>query len=145
MPMSTSRILLWVFLVAIPITLFVAFMASTSLDARLVSRPGHFYVVSATALICAALGFAASVATLQIGSVRTLLVALSFLSMAGVFAVHGLATPGFLVSSANDEYGLVVGFSARLAILLAAGFLAASAVDWHAPWPRPSSGSRAGC
>ena len=127
---SPERALLWVGIVVIPIAAFALFMVAPSLDGRFVARPGHFYIVSATALICALLSLAASIAAVQIGSVRTLLLALAFLSMAGVFSVHGLATPGFIVSSIDDEYATVVGFSARLALLLAATFLAASAVDW---------------
>jgi len=126
---SPERAVIWLGIVAIPIGAFALFMAAPSVDGHFMTPPGHFYIVGATAVICAMLAGAASIAAVQIGSARTLLLALAFLSMAGVFSVHGLATPGFVVN-AGPEYGVVVGFSARLALLLAATFLAASAVDW---------------
>jgi HD-GYP domain-containing protein (c-di-GMP phosphodiesterase class II) len=163
----------------------VYLFANHHLDADLPAPAGHFYVVTAVALICLALSVPAAIATLRSADVRLLALTLAFLSIAGFFSVHGLATPGFLVSgspyiyeydeheeAAHDaaasgtpaaapsastetdgygdyDYGYgsygggasteaghdvmhadVVGFSARLAMLFGALFLAASAVSW---------------
>lgn len=61
---------------------------------------GHFWIVSAAALICAVLALAAGIAARRTANWRVTLISLSFIAMAGIFSVHGLATPGFIVSSA---------------------------------------------
>jgi HD-GYP domain-containing protein (c-di-GMP phosphodiesterase class II) len=152
----------------------VFFFMNHELDADLPAPTGHFYVVTAVALICLALSVPAAIATLRSSDVRLLALTLAFLSVAGFFSVHGLATPGFLVEGNPYLYGEheeeghapgtplsdqheahdatlaaadptagehaedaasgthpdVVGFSARLAMLFGAIFLAASAVTW---------------
>ena len=60
---------------------------------------GHFWIVSAAALICAVLALAAGIAARRTANWRVTLISLSFIAMAGIFSVHGLATPGFIVSS----------------------------------------------
>ena len=64
---------------------------------------------------------------------RVLLLAMAFVSMAGIFVVHGLSTPGFLVV---EEYLAVTGLSSRLSTLVAALLLAASAIDLPGPIDR---------
>ena len=59
---------------------------------------GHFWIVSAAALICAVLALAAGIAARRTANWRVTLISLSFIAMAGIFSVHGLATPGFIVS-----------------------------------------------
>ncbi|MEX2375739.1 MAG: HD-GYP domain-containing protein [Dehalococcoidia bacterium] len=58
---------------------------------------GHFWIVSAASLVCVILALSTSVAASRIASWRVTLIALSFIAMAGIFAVHGLATPGFFL------------------------------------------------
>ncbi|MQC17756.1 MAG: HD-GYP domain-containing protein [Chloroflexi bacterium] len=60
---------------------------------------GHFWIVSAAALICAVLALAAGTTARRTANWRVTLISLSFIAMAGIFSVHGLATPGFIVSS----------------------------------------------
>ena len=67
-------------------------------------------IVSVVALMNVVLGLAASIAALRGNNVRVLLLALSFVSMAGIFAIHGLSTPGFLV---GEEYNEVTASRAR--------------------------------
>lgn len=62
------------------------------------SPSGHFWIVSAAALLCAVLAVAAGIASIRASNWRVTTIALAFISMAGIFAVHGLATPGFIVS-----------------------------------------------
>ncbi len=63
------------------------------------SPTGHFWIVSAAALLCAALALIAGVAASRAANWRVTLIALSFISMSGIFSVHGLATPGFILDS----------------------------------------------
>ncbi len=96
---------------------------------ELATPSGHFYVVGSVAVISVLVGVGAVFAARRTAKLRVLLLALSFLSMATIFAVHGLATPGFILD--ERAFG-VTGFSARLALLVASVFLGLSAVPWSA-------------
>jgi hypothetical protein len=104
-------------------------LASATLDARLTlaTPSGHFYIVSPVALMSVLVGIGAVFAANRTRNLRVLLLALAFLSMAGIFAVHGLATPGFILDA--RAFG-VTGFSSRLALVVATAFLGLSAVPW---------------
>ena len=71
--------------------------------------------VSVVALLAGVLVARAALAARQFG---TVLVALGFIAMAGLFAVHALATPNVL--SADPASALVTGVSAQLALLVPA-------------------------
>lgn len=62
------------------------------------SPTGHFWIVSAAAGVCVVLALAAGIATVRTSNPRIVTITISFIAMAGIFAVHGLATPGFLLS-----------------------------------------------
>ncbi len=61
----------------------------------------HFYVVSAASLLAAATSGALILSARSIRQTRILFLALSFLSLGLVFAVHGLTTPGHLYHHAS--------------------------------------------
>jgi hypothetical protein len=109
----------------------VLFVTNGALDAQfeLAAPRGHFYIVSAVALISVVVGGggAAVGAAYRTANLRVLLLALAFLSMAGIFAVHGLATPGFILD--QRAFG-VTRFSARLAVLVSSMFLGLRVVPW---------------
>jgi len=123
---SLPHLVLWSALVGGIALLFGVLLARPAYDAAFGSPTSHFYVVSGVALCVVALAVVALIAAMRMPDGRVLLLALSFLSMAGVFAVHGLTTPGFIV---DRSYYVVTGFSARLSLLLATTFLAASAIE----------------
>ncbi len=108
----------------VPAAGFVLLRTRADLDGALVAPEQHFYIVSAVSLMSAALALMAAIAALRLANERLILLSLSFLSMAGFFSVHGLATPSFIL---EHEYH-VIGFSARLSLVASAAFLAASAV-----------------
>ncbi|MGH2491382.1 MAG: adenylate/guanylate cyclase domain-containing protein [Candidatus Limnocylindria bacterium] len=87
----------------------------------------HFVIttnVSIVALLVAIFVARAALGTTR-PSYRSLLVAIGFLCMAGVFAVHGLSTPDVLQrGDKRDDAGLVVGVSAQLALWTSALFFA---------------------
>ena len=126
---SWPCLLPWALLLGVSGALFAAFQLNPGLDARLSmqSPDGHFYIVSAIAIVNVVLGVAAAVVALRATSTRVLLLALSFLSMSVIFAIHGLATPGFLL---DMRFAGVTGFTARLGLLVATAFLAASSIEW---------------
>lgn len=62
------------------------------------SPAGHFWIVSAASIVCVVLALVAGVAATRAQSARVMTIALAFVGMAGIFAVHGLTTPGFIVA-----------------------------------------------
>ena len=167
---SLPQLVLWMLLPALPGAGFLLLLARPDWDQMAVAPEAHFYIVSTVSLVSVVLAVLASVAALRLASVRVLLLALAFISLAAVFSVHGLSTPGILLRAASEaasadatetdtgvadgHYELelegdaaasadgsgsrgsdgggpyhIVGFASRMAILLAAAFLAASAID----------------
>ncbi len=61
----------------------------------------HFYAVGFTALAAAAACVALSVAGARFNDTRTVLVGTAFGVMAALLALHGLATPGFIIPKMN--------------------------------------------
>lgn len=83
----------------------------------------HFYAVSATALLCAALAVVLGVFGVRRHDRRTAGIGAGFTVMAALLAVHGLSTPGYLIDS---EYTAAVGLSGALAVPLGGGVILAS-------------------
>lgn len=87
----------------------------------------HFYIVSAASLLAAAVAAILAVTTVQIGLYRVLLLCLGFTSMGGIFAVHGLLTPGVVIPEHLEDIAYrVIGMSAYFSIAVPAVFFAAS-------------------
>ena len=109
---------------ATPMVAFALLLALPQFDPRVMAFTFHFYAVGITAL-AAAVACAiviASASTLR--ETRLLFLGLAFFSIAGIFAVHGLTTPGFIV----DEYYASLAVSAWLSVLAGAAFVAMSVV-----------------
>lgn len=86
----------------------------------------HFVITSNVAVVMLFVAVLSARAALGVGHYPTLLIALGFLSMAGLFTVHGLSTPGVLQRGDRaDDASLVVGVSAQLALLVSSMFFAA--------------------
>ncbi len=100
------------------------------------SPVGHVEIVTLVSAICALLAAVVSVVVLRSPNPRLLWLAMSFLMMAGLYAVHGLTTPGMLL---DGEYSAVIGFSSRLAFLSCSALLVASAIDWRGRIPNAAS------
>ncbi len=93
---------------------------------------GHIEVVTVVSATCALLASIVSVVVLWSPNPRLLWLAMAFLMMAGLYAVHGLTTPGMIILG---EYSAVIGFSGRLAFLTCSALLVASSIDWRGPIP----------
>ena len=108
-----------------PLAAFGLLRAFPSLDPSIMASTFHFYVVGGTAL-AAALACAVvmgSARTLQ--NTRLIFLALAFFSIGGIFAVHGLETPGFLV----DEYYKTIAISSWLSAFAGSAFVALSVIS----------------
>jgi HD-GYP domain-containing protein (c-di-GMP phosphodiesterase class II) len=87
----------------------------------------HFYIVSAVSLLAALVTGVLAVTTIQIGLYRVLFLCLGFMSMAAIFAVHGLTTPGILVPNLFSKFaGSAVAISAYLSLAVPGVFFAAA-------------------
>ena len=87
----------------------------------------HFYIVSAVSLLAALVAGVLAVTTVQLGLYRVLFLCLGYMSMAAIFAVHGLTTPGILVPNLFARFaGSAVAISAYLSLAVPGVFFAAS-------------------
>lgn len=81
----------------------------------------HFAGVGMTALVAAVAAFALTAAGIRAADARTVLVGAAFTAMAALLAIHGLATPGFIVARSG-----VAAFTGAATLPFGAGILALS-------------------
>jgi hypothetical protein len=87
----------------------------------------HFVITTNVSVVALLVAIFVARAALGAGhfAYRSLLIAVGFFCMAGIFAVHGLSTPDVLQrGDKRDDAGLVVGVSAQLALFASAVFFA---------------------
>jgi class 3 adenylate cyclase len=136
-----ARYLRVVLLVLVPpVLVFAILQSNPHINHSLVLPVQHFFVVTNVALLAAGVALLVARAALRIDQHRVLLIALGFMSLAGLFAVHGIATPG-VMSTVGDSYygstapsapgrydynGTVIGLSAYLSLFVPSLFFAAA-------------------
>ena len=114
----------WVLLLGAPMAAFVTLLARPSWDRPWGTFDGHFWVVSATT-IAATAAFALLIGKARsLRETRAIFLGLAFMSIAGIFAVHGLSTPGHIHGQVYAELRV----STWLSVLAGAFFVACSAV-----------------
>ena len=113
--------------VLLPLASIARLVADPATNVHLHDNVQHFVITSNVAIVAAAVALLVTRAALDLKHYGTLLVALGFMSMAGIFAVHGLSTPGVLIVGELKEIGasMVVAASAQLSLLIPAAFFAA--------------------
>src|SRR5437870_253534 len=94
---------MWAVILALPMAAFALLLAEPDWDRNLVARPFHFYVVSGTALAAAAACVMIMCLADSLRETRLIFLGLAFLSIAAIFSVHGLATPGHIHSAFHTE------------------------------------------
>ncbi len=104
--------------VVVPLFLFVWLDAAPSIDLQLKLPRGHFYMVSAVSLIAMMLAIAVGVSGHRLRNMKVTFLSLAFISLAEIFAIHGLATPGFLLQASH-----LPGVAAQLSVALTAFWL----------------------
>jgi len=115
--------------VAAPMLALAVFNARPDLDPLWMQFDVHFWVVGFTA-VAAALACGVIIASARtLRETRLLFLALAFVSIGGIFSIHGLMTPGYAVHS----FYMTVPLSGWISIVVAAVFVAMSAVEL----PRP--------
>src|SRR5437667_5120809 len=109
----------------LPSVLLAWFLTDPARNQPILIRLEHFVITSNVSIVAALVAFLFARAALDVGHFRTLLIALGFGCMAGIFAVHGLSTPDGLERGERAQpAGLVVAISGQLALAVAAVFFA---------------------
>ena len=112
----------WAPVLAFPAMALFALLLNPNWDRSFGTNSFHFYIVSAVTLV-AALAFAVTLGLIQsMKETRLLFLGLAFMSIASVFAMHGLATPGHIHDRAYAE----IGVSSWLSVFAGATFVALS-------------------
>ena len=116
---------LWAAVLGLPLAVFALTMSVPELDKSIGSMGFHFYVVSATALAAMAACVVVIGLTESLRETRLLFLGLAFLSIAAIFSVHGLGTPGHIFEHAYA----IVPVSSWLSVTAAGLFVALSVVN----------------
>ena len=88
--------LVWGLILGGPLALFCLLLAEPSLDRTFGTFSFHFWVVSGVTL-AAAVAYCVTVGlTRSLHETRLVFLGLAFMSIAGIFAAHGLLTPGHI-------------------------------------------------
>jgi len=125
-----------------PIGLFAWLLAHPGSDPSIDVPREHFIIVTTVSLMAFALAALLAVASVQIAQYRVLFLCLGFMAMGGIFAVHGIETPGILMS--GEYVAAVKGVSAYLSLFVPALFFAASYTPLTAAFERRLPYSPAG-
>ncbi|MPZ48289.1 MAG: HD domain-containing protein [Dehalococcoidia bacterium] len=124
---------LWIAILGAPLAFFLTMLAVPEWDRSFGTSNFHFYVVSGTAL-AAAIACAVIVSlTESLRETRLVFLGLAFLSIAAIFAVHGLGTPGHIHEVATAPMrasSWVSVFAGALFCALSVVTLPSGAEDW---------------
>jgi uncharacterized domain HDIG len=111
-------------LIGISLGAFFAIDAIPHQHARLEHPIGHFYIVSAVSMLAMLVSVAVGLAGIKLRNVNITFLSIGFVSLAGLFMLHGLSTPGFIVR----EGGALSALSGRLSVVVASAWVFLSAL-----------------
>ncbi len=128
MAQSSFRVrVLTLALIIAPVILYIALRLNPPSNQMWGTSIFHFYIVSYTslvALVVAILIFSG----IGAGETRALLIAMTFLTMAGFFFIHGFTTPGVLLGGNQ-----AIGWAAQLSLSSGALLAVISRINWTPP------------
>lgn len=110
--------------IVLPIVVFEWLRSSQAADISVHSPTGHFYIVSVISGLALILAVAVGIAGHRLRNLKVGFLSLSYVSLAGVFVLHGLSTPGFLM-----DHTSMADVAAQISITLAVLWLFLSAVS----------------
>ncbi|MGE3986209.1 MAG: hypothetical protein AB7G38_18720, partial [Dehalococcoidia bacterium] len=113
-------------LLGAPLAILAVLLAFPSLDRLWMANDFHFWIVSGTTLASAVAFVFVMLLTKSLSETRLVFLGLAFLSIAAVFSVHGLGTPGHLHSTFHAE----VAVSSWVSVTIGSLFVALSVVAW---------------
>jgi HD-GYP domain-containing protein (c-di-GMP phosphodiesterase class II) len=112
---------------ALPAIAFGWLLGHPATDATVRVPFQRLFIVTAVSALAFILAIYLAIAAMQIAQYRVLFLCLGFMAMSGIFAVHGVETPGILGDADDIQYaGRIVGISAFLSIFIPSLFFAAS-------------------
>jgi HD-GYP domain-containing protein (c-di-GMP phosphodiesterase class II) len=124
-------------LLGTPLVILAVLLAFPSTDKLEMAGGFHFWIVSGTTLASAVAFVVVMMLTKSLAETRLVFLGLAFLSIAAIFAVHGLGTPGHLHSSFHPELAV----SSWLSVTMGSIFVAISVValpagveEWLKRW-----------
>lgn len=148
---GSSRLIVGVAALASPVLIFAVLLVSPGSNQIVRVPTAHLLVVTTVCLLTIALAALIARTALQLDQYRIFLVTLGFLAMAGLFAVHALATPGIIMHGpgiyaigplygeepaagaalgpamfATGYEGTIIGLSAFLSLFIPAFFFASA-------------------
>lgn len=98
----------------LPLILFLCLRFGLLTDPYFMDPEGHFYMVSAIASLSTIIAIAVGIAGKRLRNIKVSFLALSFISLALMFLLHGLSTPHLLLHETD-----LTGVAAQLSMLLA--------------------------
>src|SRR3989440_2945087 len=128
-----------------PAGIFLWLAAHPASDPSLIVPRQHFLIVTVVSLLSFGLAVLLAIAAVQIAQYRSLFLCFGFMAMGGIFAFHGIDTPGIIKTGADAKYaGSVLGVSAYLSLFVPALFFGASYTPLTAAFERRLPSSPAG-
>lgn len=113
-----STLVAVLFSLGIPLALYIGLRLNPHLDHKMAMPTGHFQVVSAGAILAAIVALLVGISGYRLRNIQVSLLAMAFTSLAVIFSLHGLATPGFLLPQTE-----LPKVAAQLSILITAFWL----------------------
>jgi len=124
MTLTTRWWAFWTAILAAPMIAFVVLLRVPQWDRNFGSFDFHFWAVSVTTLAAAAAYVLVIGLTRSLRETRLVFLGLAFLSVAAIFLVHGLGTPGHIHAQAHAELRV----SSWLSVVAGAFFVACSVI-----------------
>ncbi|WP_308637674.1 HD-GYP domain-containing protein [Paenibacillus silvisoli] len=110
--------------VILPILFFEGLRSSRALDITVASPEGHFQIVTLVAALAIVAAIAVGFAGHRLRNIKVGFMSLAYVSLAGMFVLHGLTTPGFLIHA-----GHLPSILAQLSVLVTSAWLFLSSVS----------------
>jgi len=111
-------------LIGISLGAYFIIKGVTHHHARFEHPVGHFYIVSIVSLLALLVSIAVGVASIRLRNVNVTFLSIGYISLAGLFMLHGLSTPGFLIEGGQALPAL----SGRLSVIIASAWVFLSAL-----------------
>ena len=109
--------------VAFPLVLFYLLKFGVFNDPFYEMPKGHFYIVSAVSFLAITIAIAVGIAGNRVRNIKVTFLSLSFISLAIIFLIHGLATPHMILGETHVSH-----IAAPLSLLIATIWLWLSAL-----------------
>ncbi|SFT20201.1 HD-GYP domain-containing protein [Paenibacillus sp. BC26] len=110
--------------VLLPILFFEGLRSSKTLDISVEAPEGHFQIVTLVAALAIVAAIAVGIAGHRLRNIKVGFMSLAYVSLAGIFVLHGLTTPGFIIHA-----GHLPSVLAQLSVLVTSVWLFLSSVS----------------